>query len=290
MKRPAPISSKAARSNRVLVEGANRAVLPFQPTDGRQNACWAPPVVAIARFYRLGGQVPQCKAPCSMALGGDSFSDVTLDSVLTLRPADEPEEVCEVLEDATGVWLAYCTWGDDEEFIKGVDKTGGCSADKSSATWAGPTSVCDYGVCRVSDAWWLAVIESLQSGNLILLLVQRLEGGKDLGCTHYLLVFGCEGDENMNVVKGDSDNDAHTRSTRIRRSSRAIKSKKLWLKDAMEGDVLLEAQLWAEPQVELMTRKAEDGSVLDRYRILEATHLKMPALPMNATRAEKSVH
>ena len=39
-----------------------------------------------------------------------------------------------------------------------------------------------------------------------------------------------------------------------------------------EGNQLLEAELWAEPGVELMTRQPS-GCALDRYGILEATHL-----------------
>ena len=46
-----------------------------------------------------------------------------------------------------------------------------------------------------------------------------------------------------------------------------------------EGDQLLEAELWAEPSVELMTKQptasGSGGKPLDRYSILEATHLKM---------------
>ena len=48
---------------------------------------------------------------------------------------------------------------------------------------------------------------------------------------------------------------------------------KLWLKDPMEGNQLLEAELWAEPNCELMTKQADTGKPLDRYSILEAAHL-----------------
>ena len=40
----------------------------------------------------------------------------------------------------------------------------------------------------------------------------------------------------------------------------------------MEGDVLLAAELWDQPGVELMTRQPA-GQPLDRYAILESTHL-----------------
>ena len=49
--------------------------------------------------------------------------------------------------------------------------------------------------------------------------------------------------------------------------------RKLWLKDPMEGNRLLEAELWAEPNCELMTKHADTGKPLDRYSILEAAHL-----------------
>lgn len=42
-----------------------------------------------------------------------------------------------------------------------------------------------------------------------------------------------------------------------------------------EGNKLLEAELWAEPGVELMTRQPSDRP-LDRYGILEATHMHRP--------------
>eukprot|EP01043_Picozoa_sp_COSAG02_P044585 COSAG02_NODE_3997_length_5934_cov_5.000171_1_plen_144_part_00 len=89
----------------------------------------------------------------------------------------------------------------------------------------------------------------------MLLLVERLEGGKDKGNTHYLLVLGYEEE--------------------VRRRGGNVR--KLWLKDPMgdNGDTLLRAELWDEPAVELLTYQPS-GSKLDRFTILEATHLRLP--------------
>ena len=48
----------------------------------------------------------------------------------------------------------------------------------------------------------------------------------------------------------------------------------LYIKDPMEGNKLLLAKLWDERGVELIT-KQPNGSTLDRYMILEATHLSV---------------
>ena len=235
---------KAARGGgiRVLLPGWERAVVPKQPTtSGRSNACWAPPVVAIASFYHVT-KLPTVSQSFRTWPAGVGGGEITADSVLRLRPGDDDEEACEVLEDITGWWLPEVTWGNDEEFIK----------SEGEISWGGPTSVSDYGTHAVAEPWWSALMLAL-SDNIVLLLVERLEGGKDQGNTHYLLVLGYEEE--------------------VRRRGGNVR--KLWLKDPMEGDELLEAEFWAEPAVELMTRQSS-GKPLDRYTILEATHLKAP--------------
>ena len=47
---------------------------------------------------------------------------------------------------------------------------------------------------------------------------------------------------------------------------------------------MLEAELWAEPKVELMTKQTT-GKPLDRYAILEASHLKLQPSPMDPSEA-----
>ena len=97
--------------------------MPQQPTGGgRTSGCWVPPVVALARFYGLE------------QLHGTA-TEVSVESVLTLRPGDEDEEVIEVFEQASGIWAAPSSWSNDEAFLEG-------SADVS---WKGPTSEEDYG-------------------------------------------------------------------------------------------------------------------------------------------------
>lgn len=248
----------AVAGGRTMVDGWELATLPKQPTagytaagvllpGGRRNACWAPPVVAIARFYGLLQLPPASLSPRTWPVGAGG-GRITVDSVLGLRPGDDDEEVCEVLEDITGQWLAAKTWGNDEEFIKssgGVGRT-------NDVVWGGPTSDSDFGTHIVHDAWWDAVKATIGQGNLVVVLVERLEGKHDKGNTHYLLALGYE-------------------ETKARRTS--VRS--LWLKDPMEGDVLLRAECWAEPGVELLTFQPS-GSKLDRYAILESTHLCRP--------------
>jgi hypothetical protein len=170
---------------------------------------------------------------------------ITVDSVLGLRAGDDGEEACEIFEDITGWWLPNTTWGNDEAFIR----------SNPDIVWGGPTFASDYGTHAVADQWWASLTQTIGAANLVLLLVERLEGGMDKGHTHYLLVLGYE--------------------EQIRRRGGNVR--KLWLKDPMEGDQLLEAEFWAEPKVELMTKQAcGNGKPLDRYSILEATHLKAP--------------
>lgn len=123
-----------------------------------------------------------------------------------------------MFEDITGCWLPSTTFGNDEAFIRNL-YPGLAAAD---IVWGGPTSVTEYGTHAVADEWWAAVKRLLNGSNgerpgLILLLVERLEGGKDKGHTHYLLVLGYE--------------------EQIRRRGGNVR--KLWLKDPMVRPVYL---------------------------------------------------
>ena len=211
----------------LLVVGHERAIMPQQPTgSGRTCSCWVPPVVALARFYGLEQL-------------HNTTTSVSVESILALRPGDQDEEVCEVLEQAFGVWPAPSSWSNDETFFDGND-----------VALSGPTSEEDFGTHKVAEAWFADVQKTINAGNLVLLLVERLFGTKDKGNTHYLLCLGCE---EIPRRRG-----GHAYSLRI--------------KDPMEGNALLTAQLWEEPEVELMTRQLT-GQPLDRYTILESTHL-----------------
>lgn len=181
--------------------------------------------------------------------GGGGAGEITVESVLGLRRGDEDEEACEVLEDITGSWLVGKTYGNDEATIRSPAGVG----RSNDVVWGGPTSKMVFGSAAVHEAWWcvgtvvlpphsgsdsicktvwllvgLLVVVAVvplfchrsevkrtlgEEGNLVLMLVERLEGGKDKGNTHYLLVLGYE-------------------ETRRRRA--AVRS--LWLKDPMEGD------------------------------------------------------
>ena len=110
----------------------------------------------------------------------------------------------------------------------------------------------DFGTRKVSPPWFADVKRTIERDELCLLLLERLEGGKDQSATHYLLVLGYE-----EVVQ--------------RRNRLACT---LYVKDPMEGDQLLRAVLWEEQGAELAT-KQPSGAVLDRYTILEATHLRL---------------
>ena len=256
---PAAKAQRGGEGGRVMVEGWEVATLPKQPTagytpsgqllpGGRVNACWSPPVVAIAHFYGVT-QLPPASLSSRTWPAGAGGGAITAESVLGLRPGDDDEEACEVLEDITGSWLVGRTWGNDEEFIKSAAGVG----RSNDVVYGGPTSASDYGNSVVHEPWWDAVKKTIAEGNPVLVLVERLEGKKDKGHTHYLLALGYE--------------ETKQRRTLVR---------SLWLKDPMEGDVLLRAECWPEPGVELLTLQPS-GSNLDRYAILEATHLRPPA-------------
>jgi hypothetical protein len=228
----------------VLAASHARATMPAQRKD-RHSGCWVPPVVAIANFYGITELPPASRSsrPWPAGAGG---GPVTSESVHALRPGDDDEEACEVLEDISGPpWLVEATWGDQEAVI----------TENEEVVWGGPTSESDFGTRKVSDAWWNTLVSTIAADNVVLLLVERLEGGKDKGNTHYLLVLGYEEE--------------------VRRRGGNVR--KLWLKDPMgdNGDTLLRAELWDEPAVELLTYQPS-GSKLDRFTILEATHLRLP--------------
>ena len=206
---------------------AAAAVMPKQEVQFK-NGCWVPPVVAVARFY-------------GFLFLQDHKTNVSMASVRELRPGDEPEEFCEVFEEAFGMWPANKSFSNDSEFMESSGVVKCC----------GPTSVQEYGIWHVSKPWFDDLKKTVDGNNGVILLVERLER-KDQGKTHYLLVLGYQ-------------------ETLKRRNG---KSYTLYIKDPMEGNKLLLAKLWDEHGVELIT-KQPNGSTLDRYMILEATHLSV---------------
>lgn len=183
---------------RTLIPSADLVDVPMQPQDGLHNGCWVSPVVAVAKFYGVV-QLPAMSRSERTWPKAAGNCEITVASVLALRPGDEEEDAFDVLEDIMGSWLPEATYGNDEEIQK-----------EEEVVWGGPTSKSDYGTQVVSDSWFAAVTTTIRSDNLILLLVERLEGGKDKGNTHYLVVLGYE-------------------ESKIRRST----VRKLWLKDPM---------------------------------------------------------
>jgi len=165
-----------------------------------------------------------------------------METIRELRPGDYPEEFCEVFEDAFGVWPAAKSFSNDDEFME----------SSGDVTCSGPTAVREHGVWKVSEAWFDELKESIRRDDAVILLVERQER-QDRGKTHYLLVLGYQ-------------------ETVRRRSG---KSCSLYVKDPNEGSELLLANLWEEGAVELITKQANGKSSLDRFRILEATHLSV---------------
>ena len=143
---------KRGEAPHVLVDGHERAVVFQQPTnDGRENGCWIPPVVAFARYYGLD--------PAA-----------SIDSVLAVRPQDEAEDVFEMMEDIYGVWAPAKVWGNDEAFL--------ADSAEHGVPWCGPTSEDDgCGNRSINPAWFADVCATVDAGDLVLLLVERLESG-----------------------------------------------------------------------------------------------------------------
>jgi len=226
------------------VHGHQLAVVFRQPTGkGRANGCWIPPVVALGRFYGLdtGADVESVLARYH-ALDTDT-TEAGAGSALAACPElkDEAEDVFEVFEQMYGLWAPSFVWGDDQTFLE--------ESAAHGVPWRGPTSADDYGTQTVHTPWFDAVRATVDAGDLVLLLVERLEGGKDKGGTHYLLVVGYQ-------------------ETRRRRGGNACS---LQVKDPMEGNQLLAAVLWNDQRAELTTQQVT-GSALDRFKILESTH------------------
>ena len=226
-----------------MLAGHERAMMPRQPTE-RQNACWVGPVVALAKFYRV-----------TQLHGFQADTKVTIASVLALQNGDDDEEeVIELFEQVSGAIVETpSVWSNDADFFKDADSVED-ERGAASCRWMGPTSEVIDGVHSVCGEWFDDVRKTIDGGNPVLLLLERLGSGKDQGNLHYLLCLGYE-------------------ETVERRNRRSYT---LHVKDPMEGDVLLAATLWEIPvgdePVELTTRQSS-GARLDQYSILESTHL-----------------
>ena len=185
-----PPPAKAPKATATMARGATRAVMEKQPTGsrgqagGRDNACWAPPVVAMCHFYGITELPPSSRSDQAWPVAARGRA-ITVDSILGLRAGDDGEDACEVLEDITGWSFPGSTWG------RG-DAEADINVFTQGSVWGGPTAVNDYGTHTVAGAWWAALKQTIEGSNLVLLLVERLEGGQDKGHTHYLLVLGFE--------------------------------------------------------------------------------------------------
>eukprot|EP00040_Diaphanoeca_grandis_P043387 m.267893 g.267893 ORF g.267893 m.267893 type:complete len:312 (+) comp75244_c0_seq1:119-1054(+) len=157
---------------------------------------------------------------------------VTVESVLTLWPGDDAQGVFEVMETLFGVCVVGDSWGNHN----------------TNDEFCGPTHSGDG---NVSERWFKDLRVTIDNNNLVVLLVERLDSGKDKGNIHYLLVLGYK-------------EEIRRRGTRYA----------LHVKDGMEEDTLLEAMLWDTSSVELTT-KVPNGTTLDRYKILESVNVTM---------------
>jgi len=217
-----------------------------QPTSSRTLATStfnATMPKAIATAQRING----CWVPPVIALSNfyhiplfkDQTTKITMETIRKLRSGDAPEECCEVFEEATGICCNDKSWSNDATFLESDGKIK-CS---------GSTSLQKHGTWQTNTIWFEDLKATIQRNDAVVLLVERQER-KDKGRTHYLVVFGYE--EKVTRRSGTS----HI----------------LYVKDPTEGDALFVAELWAESNIELSTKQG-NGSILDRYMILEATHL-----------------
>ena len=118
---------------RVLAKSHALATMPAQRND-RHSGCWVPPVVATVNFYGITELPPASRSGRAWPAGAGG-GPVSSDSVHCLRPGDDDEEACEVLEDITGPpWLVEVTWGNDEASITEPAESG------DRVVWGGPTS------------------------------------------------------------------------------------------------------------------------------------------------------
>lgn len=217
-----------SNSEAIYATSVSAALMPKAvATKARQNGCWVPPVVALARFYNL----------TAMSTG----LPITMENIAALRQGDEPEECCEIFEEAFGIWLADKSFSNHADFMEVSEHF----------TYYGSTSLQEYGMQHVSKEWFDELKRTIDQDDAVLLLVARQEK-KDLNKTHYLLVLGYE--------------------EKIQR--RGGHSFTLYIKDPTEGNELLVAKLWEETNIELCTLQG-NGRMLDRYMILEAIHLSL---------------
>ena len=139
-------------SDLIMMKDHNLAVMERQ-LKSRDNACWAPMVLALARFY--GFHQISCTG-----------EEVTLESILDLVEGDIPAHAEQQFSDA--FMLTF-----DVRFFKGQ------------------TSSSDLGVNVVEPRWRDHVQKSVASNTPVLLLVKPL-WTKRPGSMHYLLCLGYE--------------------------------------------------------------------------------------------------
>ena len=260
--------------------------MPKQPTEGsRVNACWVSPVVAVAQYYGCDATVESVIAMQDdgadvEAAAGDvlweQFRVGTKASFdrgeVTVRapPHNSPNPlVCEPGDD----WDPWDEIGDADVWMHGCDE--------DWKTVRPGMFVEEWGVQSVCGEWFGALQKTLESDNVAIMLAERLEegearthakaskkaaaaeAGEEAGSpaerhrpTHYLLLLGCQAQSGR----------------------RGRKSFRLFLKDPMEGNRLVEAGLEAgmDGKMVLTTTRADargKGGVLDRFRPLQSYHI-----------------
>ena len=110
-----------------MLANHGRAVMAKQP-EGRFNACWVAPVVALAKFY---------------ATTREEDTNVLVASVLALSPED-PEDVIEMFERFSGRTVDKpSVWSNDNDFFEDRSSTNDDGA--ADCEWMGPTSEVVYG-------------------------------------------------------------------------------------------------------------------------------------------------
>jgi hypothetical protein len=292
----APAAARAGGSCQRIVENVDRAVMSKQPTGGgRVNACWVSPVVAVAMYYGC----LDVTIESILALQGEGADEVAVAEDILWEKFYVGTTAC--FEQGEH-WSCWDETGDPDVWFNGID-----AAWKTSRPGM---IVEEWGVESVCEEWFTALRGCIDSDNVALMLAERLEEGEARAHAKAAKATSTgaagagvtkqapQGNVGARTTEGEAPPqmypdrrgaaqiyDATSLSQRpthyllvlgyhVQSGRRGRKSYQLFLKDPMEGDRLITANLEAgvDGKMVLATTREDAAGMLDRFRPLQSYH------------------
>jgi hypothetical protein len=287
-------------SNIRMIAGHEKCIMPFQPTsNGRINGCWVPPIVACVNYYKQDKKNKEMDKEMDKEMKDKEDKDkkteteCTIESVLERCGSSDIEASCvEVLDmhynihvspwkdnDGREIWYDVVEKEDIDD--EDEDEDGGMFEYDNDIAEKGATGIAFE---RVNEVWFSALKACIERDDIAILLCKRLEAAEvatdGKPTTHYLLVLGFEETIKKQVCVTEEkkvigrEGGRHSSRSRGRRGTG---TRVLFVKDPMEGDMMLRAHLVCDifnfGKIVLNTLTTT-GGILDRFRPLECTHLR----------------